>query len=486
MAGKKKRGVWEDEFEDISSDSHRPRPPRPPDYQIPLWEGGSAERGRPRRTSPERPRQPERGGENRPRRPQPQRRPKKPLSAGARRFMITVTVLIMAAVTVLLAVFLLFKITDIQITGDPIQGCANEEILSICGYKTGDNLFFIPTRSKERQLEERLPYVEEAKISRHLPGTVEIHLTGAAVASCVFRGDSWLYLSVGGKVLEVEEKPADGVMQVSGLDLPELRAGQVISIPEPKPPDEKKTADSSSASSPPSSKPEETQEEKAYQKEMQAYNAYRAYQTIAAKLADSGTSGDFTRLDLSDLMDIRLTYRGRIQFQLGSAAELEYKIDLGLRSVTKMEEEDPGAEIRGIMNLAYADESNKAFFTAGEFQEESLGGSASKQPEGAASQPAPSPTPTPTPGPRDEGIPDGLYTGEGSEAGGDGSTGDGWTDDGDGSTDDGWTDGGDGYTDDGWTDDGDGSTDDWTDDGTGYTDDGTGVEDGYADDGNET
>ena len=54
-------------------------------------------------------------------------------------------------------------------------------------------------------------------------------------------------------------------------------------------------------------------------------------------------------------------YQDRIEFQLGSALELDYKIELGCRALEKLE---PGE--RGILNLAYANDTKRAVFTAGE------------------------------------------------------------------------------------------------------------------------
>lgn len=447
---KKRRnsGMWENDFEDISSHSQndpnrRPRPvpesraPRPaenrpssrnsrpprrpdPDWEVPEWE--LSDRNRRPRAGPDRPggrtspASQRRGGRPGPRpAPPPRKRTKKPLSAGARKAVMAFTVLVMAAATALLAIFLLFKVSDIQITGDVIEGYQNADILEICGYEIGDNLFFLSTKDKEKKLMEQLPYIGEAKISRHLPGTLEIHLTAAEIAACVSGGSSWFYVSGEGKILEKQDEPKSGALQIMGLAPLDAEPGQMVRVEDD--------------------------------------NAQTAYRTILAALTELGTAGDFTRLDLSDLSDIRLIYQDRIEFLLGNVLELQYKVELGCRSVAEL-----GAGETGVMDLAYADETKRAIFTAG-----AIDAAASQAP--AEPQQAVSPSPSPSSSPRTDGIPDDVYTG--GDTGGD--TGDtGGTDGGDDPADD-W-----GGGDTGDTDNWDEPEDTWDteDGGTGDTGDG--------------
>lgn len=520
MAGRKKRGQpWEDEFEDISSDSHRQQTQgrrasqrRPEEWTIPEWDSrgwnsqdwssqdwnsqgrnsrsredrSGYDRDRRERERRERPRDARdrsrrTGPERRPpvRSPQPRKRTDKPVNKGVRRLMIGVTVLVMAASTALLAIFLLFKVSEIRVIGDEIPGCTEEDVLSICGCKVGDNLFFFPAGSKEKELKERLPYIEEAKISRQFPGTLEIELTKAQVASCVSAEGSWLCLSGGGKALEAREQPAEGVMQVTGLPVGGLQVGQGIGTVEEQlqaRADELERA-LTQLQNEASSESEETDKaalEKA-EADLQAAKddcgAFRAYRAVVSKLEELGTAGNFTKLDLTDMSGIRLVYLDRVEFRLGAAVELEYKVGLGISSLEKWASQHPGTEARGVMDLTTADETKTAYFTEGDIGE-TVPAQPSAQPSGdPAAQPTPTPEPTATPGPRDEGIPDSPFTGDdtgGDDTGG-GDTGGGDTDGGD--TDGGDTDGDGTWGDDTWGDGtgedgtGDGGEGDWTDDG---------------------
>ncbi len=422
MAKKKKNdSLWETDFEDISSDSRggpvrSPRSPagirsndpkirpgeplsrsarrpvspeRPvrsgrqagysrraePDWEIPEWEISN----RPRRPRP----RPASSGPSGPRgtsssrgrdtgRPAPRKkRGKMPMGAGLRKAVAAFTVLVMAAATALLAVFLLFKVSDIQVTGDVIEGYENADILAICGYKTGDNLFFVSTRDKEETLKEQLPYIGSVKISRHLPGTLEIHLTATEISACISSGGSWLCVDGEGKILEQRESPQNSVLQISGLTA-SGEPGQLLQVEDEE--------------------------------------ARTACADILAAVTELNAVQDFTRLDLSDLSDIRLIYQERIEFQLGNFLELRYKIELGLRSLAKLE-----AGQKGVMDLSYAGDTKRAVFTEGEI---STAASPAAPQTGGEDAPQPASTPEPSSDdPRTEGIPDQPYTGGDGDGG---------------------------------------------------------------------
>lgn len=407
MAGKRKdRGVWEDSFEDISSfsqNSAKPDPIKPsrtdssrrpsgrpqaggrrpePEWEFPEWEIPDRVRrpGPARTSSPKRDRP---APSNRPdRRPPPRKRVKKQMGPGARRAVTALTVLVMAAATILLAIFLLFKVSDIQVTGDTIEGCQNADILETCGYHIGDNLVFLSTRSAEKRLEEQFPYVGEAKISRRFPNTIEIHLTAARVSACVSAGGGWLCLSEAGKILENRDQPLEGVLQITGLSPLDTEPGQML--------------------------------------RMEDEDAESACRTVLTALADLSASEDFsgldfsgfTLLDFSDLSQIRLFYKNRVEFQLGSILDLEYKVGLGCTSLQKMETEGMGSGETGILDLSDAGDTKKAIFTAGKITLPNTQAAAQAEPQPQNGTPDKALPAASSESPRGEVVPDTPYTGE--------------------------------------------------------------------------
>lgn len=264
-------------------------------------------------------------GPGRPRR-EPPRKGRKPLGKTARRVTLLLAVLAMAAVTALLCVFLLFKVADIQVTGDPVY--SQEEVLALCDYAIGDNLLFAPTQSQEERLESQLPYVEDAEVIKHFPNTLEIRITAAQTAASVSSGGGWLYVSSQGKILELGAEPAAATMQVTGFVSTATQPGQYL--------------------------------------QAEDATALSALQEILTALTDREMITQCTRLDLTDLYDIRLWYQDRVECKLGSTAELTYKLDFAYDALINPTTENRiGDKETGVLDLSYAADAHKAGFEAG-------------------------------------------------------------------------------------------------------------------------
>lgn len=264
-------------------------------------------------------------GPGRPRR-EPPRKGRKPLGKTARRVTLLLAVLAMAAVTALLCVFLLFKVADIQVTGDLVY--SQEEVLALCDYAIGDNLLFAPTQSQEERLESQLPYVEDAEVIKHFPNTLEIRITAAQTAASVSSGGGWLYVSSQGKILELGAEPAAATMQVTGFVSTAAQPGQYL--------------------------------------QAEDATALSALQEILTALTDREMITQCTRLDLTDLYDIRLWYQDRVECKLGSTAELTYKLDFAYDAlINPTTENRVGDKETGVLDLSYAADAHKAGFEAG-------------------------------------------------------------------------------------------------------------------------
>lgn len=388
------RGVWEDDFENISS-STQGTPRRPDFMEERIRQDAERKRAAQNRQGRKRP-QPARSRavpqelpqwDVPPRRrtspvpqdhsPHDRKKGKKRMAAGARRVMLFLTVAVMAVATALLAIFLLFKVSDIQVTGDAIEGVTQEEVITISGCEIGDNLVFLSSGAAKRRLEEKIAYVQNAKIIKHFPNRVEIQLTAAQVAASVYGDGGWLYVNEDGKILEKRDAPQSGVMQIIGLSPSQTQPGKNVSVED-----------------------EDTQA--AYQAILSAMLEVRADETGA--YGGLNMNG-FTLLDMSDLSNIRMFYEDRVEFKMGSALELDYKVKAGCRFLLEM----TGRET-GVMDLSSAGETKRAYFTPGEL---SLPTAPAAQPAGGETEPDPAPTQTPGPerSPRTEGIPDAPYAG---------------------------------------------------------------------------
>lgn len=303
--------------------------------------GGPGPQGRP--PARRRPPGPPGGSGRRPPRREPPRKGRKPLGKTARRVTLLLAVLAMAAVTALLCVFLLFKVSSLQVTGDPVY--SQEEVLALCDYAIGDNLLFAPTKDQEQRLEAQLPYVEKAEVVKHFPNTLEIRITAAQTAASVSSGGGWLYVSSQGKILELGAEPAAATMQVTGFVSTATQPGQYL--------------------------------------QAEDATALSALQEILTALTDREMITQCTRLDLTDLYDIRLWYQDRVECKLGSTAGLTYKLDFAYDAlINPTTENRVGDKETGVLDLSYAADAHKAGFEAGPVD-----------PEGSASSAAASSTP---------------------------------------------------------------------------------------------
>ncbi len=332
------------------------------------------------------------GGPERPPRREPPRKGHKPLGKTARRVTLLLAVLAMAAVTALLCVFLLFKVSSLQVTGDPVY--SQEEVLALCDYAIGDNLLFAPTQSQEERLESQLPYVEDAEVIKHFPNTLEIRITAAQTAASVSSGGGWLYVSSQGKILELGAEPAAATMQVTGFVSTATQPGQYL--------------------------------------QAEDATALSALQEILTALTQREMITQCTRLDLTDLYDIRLWYQDRVECKLGSTAELTYKLDFAYDALINPTTENKiGDKETGVLDLSYAADAHKAGFEAGPVDPAGSASSAtaSSTPEGEGTDTADGTTGETsgdttgeTSGGRGDDIPDSPFTTGDSAATGSDST----------------------------------------------------------------
>ena len=348
--------------------------------------GGPGPQGRP--PARRRPPGPPGGSGRRPPRREPPRKGRKPLGKTARRVTLLLAVLAMAAVTALLCVFLLFKVSSLQVTGDLVY--SQEEVLALCDYALGDNLLFAPTQSQEERLESQLPYVEDAQVIKHFPNTLEIRITAAQTAASVSSGGGWLYVSSQGKILELGAEPAAATMQVTGFVSTATQPGQYL--------------------------------------QAEDATALSALQEILTALTDREMITQCTRLDLTDLYDIRLWYQDRVECKLGSTAELTYKLDFAYDAlINPTTENRVGDKETGVLDLSYAADAHKAGFEAGPVDPAGSASSAtaSSTPEGEGTDTTDGTsgdTTGETSGGRGDDIPDSPFTTGDSAATGSDST----------------------------------------------------------------
>ena len=248
-----------------------------------------------------------------------------------------VTFLIAIGAAVVLSITVLFRINTIQVTGQ--SRYTEQEIVQMSGIKVGENLFLADTATAKQQIEEKLPYIGRAKVSRRLPAKILITVEEAEISGAVEYGGGYAIVSPEGKVLEITSAIPEGYSLIEGLDLKSADLGKKIVYEDPE------------------------------KQEM--------FTELAQSLAEHGIA-PITRMDLTNLYDIVVEYDGRITMEFGLPSDIDFKV----RFAKTILSEPDMAEAQGVLDLSYCKESNRANFEENASREEPE--SSSEEPQESA------------------------------------------------------------------------------------------------------
>ena len=127
--------------------------------------------------------------------------------------LLTLVVVCAAAV---LALTLFFKVESVEVTGNSRYSA--QEIQDACGVQLGDNLYLLSKPDMVQRLHQRLPYIDEVRITRQLPNTLCVQVTEFSTVYAVEQeGTVWL-LTSGGKIVETAAERGD-VPLIDGCEL---------------------------------------------------------------------------------------------------------------------------------------------------------------------------------------------------------------------------------------------------------------------------
>lgn len=118
-------------------------------------------------------------------------------------------------ITLSLTVF--FPIEKIVTGGSEIY--TSGDILKYSQVEKGDNLFTVSRNNVEKALKKNLPYIEEVKIKRELPGTLKITVTDAEEFACYSIGERFFIVSKSGWVLKENDKVPDNIINIKASDI---------------------------------------------------------------------------------------------------------------------------------------------------------------------------------------------------------------------------------------------------------------------------
>lgn len=127
----------------------------------------------------------------------------------------TLFIILLVIVGAILSLTVLFPIKTINVKGS--EKYTAQEIASLCGINTGDNLFM--SSVKISTLREKLPYIESIKIKRKLPDSITLTVSDAKPYACYFTDGMYYTVSMTGYVLEVTEQKPDSLFEIRAKDV---------------------------------------------------------------------------------------------------------------------------------------------------------------------------------------------------------------------------------------------------------------------------
>ncbi len=190
-----------------------------------------------------------------------------------------------SAAVITSAVF--FKIAAVHVTGDTGR-YSSDQLISASGIVNGNNMFSFKSGAIENTIESAFPYLENVKVRRKLPSVVEISVQPAQPARA-YRGEDNRYtlVSASGKVLETGAAKPENVLEIAGLPLQNVSAGQYL--------------------------------------DSAAFPDLDTLSQIVDALAQWGIEGT-QNIDISDKFNIRIKYNEKVSIIIGSVSQIPYKL----------------------------------------------------------------------------------------------------------------------------------------------------------------
>lgn len=186
----------------------------------------------------------------------------------------------------LLSVTVFFNVSSVVVAGDCRY--TQDDIIAASGIQKGDNLFRLNTDKAAKKIMDSMIYLERVTIERKLPDTAQIVVEPAVAFAGVESGGSYYLISEGGRVLEagLASPPAD-VITFYGFEPNPAQPGDTLTSVQTLKQD--------------------------------------LITAMVASLAKAGIA-DVNSVDVTDRLNIKLSYQGRIIVELGAPSDLDYKL----------------------------------------------------------------------------------------------------------------------------------------------------------------
>ena len=227
-----------------------------------------------------------------------------------------------AVVAVFLGLSVFFRVDTITVAG--ADKYTPWMIRQASGVETGDALLSISEARVASRIISGLPYIGEVKVSRKLPGTVEIQVIELQVTySIEDENGGWWLISSGGRALEsVSLEKALGYTRVEGLAIRTPNPGETVQAI----PGRLVDGDGNAIEL----------------DQTDADQQLTALIRVMTELERNRIIGQITRIDMTSVTDIRLEYPQLLTVRLGDDDRMDYKISYLAAAIEKLEGNQSG------------------------------------------------------------------------------------------------------------------------------------------------
>lgn len=212
--------------------------------------------------------------------------------------------IIVVAILIVLSLTVFFKINTIVIEGESIY--TTEEISQVLGVKKGQNLFRLKLSEIENEMLSDLPEVETVEINRKLPDKINVTVTPCVAKADIEVDGKYYQISQSGKIMKEVQGQSNDLIHIKGLE-PESTELGVIATSQDK-----------------------------YKND------------ILKTIMDTIEAIDFegiTTIDIRDRLNIILIYNDKIELEVGTSLDLEYKIEFVKKVIDEKIDDDFNGKI---------------------------------------------------------------------------------------------------------------------------------------------
>jgi len=200
---------------------------------------------------------------------------------------LTLLCMVLIGAAIIAAMTMFFKIREIRVQGD--SRYSREQIAKASEISAGENMFLFNKFAAISRIFAVCPYLDEISMRRILPDAIEITVTECVPVAVVSSDNQWYYIDAKGKILEnIGESQINGYCRITGAGLLKPQVGKYVIFSE---------------------------EEKR-----------KPIFTILNSALNDGILKNIANIDVSQAFNIRLGYLDRFTVKLGTADQLDKKL----------------------------------------------------------------------------------------------------------------------------------------------------------------